>query len=141
MDDETKATEIHEAPPVTEQAADPLPGHVDAPSPAADATHADPEAHHDDPPASPANPEAGSPEQKRNLTAEIEETLRAHSLTEFFAADRWHAMTHAATLKLGELESTLVGRLSELEHSGPVQVVVDPVHQDVYVRPISFVKV
>lgn len=61
---------------------------------------------------------------------------------EFFAADRWHAMTHVAQSASGlgdELATAIVHALATLDHAGPVRVAY---HGDRFVAsPFSFVHV
>jgi hypothetical protein len=98
-------------------------------------------------------------------TQTVEEVLDRESdwsvvqTIEFYAMDRWHALTHLLRLALPKLqESAIVGELEASVHTGPMHVIVaphvappvgedgavDPLpHRpvDFLVRPIDFVQV
>jgi hypothetical protein len=62
---------------------------------------------------------------------------------EFYAEDRFHAVTHALSLLLpAEVKTALVAALETLAHSGPVHVELAPGDDALFaVHPITFVKV
>jgi hypothetical protein len=62
---------------------------------------------------------------------------------EFYAFDRFHAMTHVRSLALpAEVSAALLGELDALTHTGPVYVELAPGDDALFaVHPFDFVSV
>jgi hypothetical protein len=68
---------------------------------------------------------------------------RIKTRSEFYAQDRFHAMTHVQSLVIpAEITTALIAELDGLSHMGPVHVVLAPGgDEDFQVQPFDFVRV